>query len=62
MTRSLWTIEQAANELNLSKHTIRAWVARRKIGYVRLGRAIRISPAEIQRLLDAGHVPPQRRP
>ncbi len=54
------TVDQAAEELNVSVHTIRAWVARRKLGYVRLGRAIRIPAAEIQRLLDSGSVPPQR--
>ena len=54
------TVQQAAEALNISEHTIRAWVARRKIGYVRLGRAIRIPIAEIERLLDAGRVPPQR--
>ena len=59
-TQSPLTVEQAAAALNVSKFTIRAWVARRKVGYVRLGRAIRIPVAEIERLLDSGRVPPQR--
>ena len=33
------TIEEAAEELNLSTHTIRAWITQRRIGCVRLGRA-----------------------
>jgi excisionase family DNA binding protein len=55
------TVEQAAAELNLSQSTIRGWILQRRIGYVRLGRAIRIQSSEIQRLLDAGHVPASQR-
>jgi excisionase family DNA binding protein len=54
------TVEQAATELNLSRATIRAWIAQRRLGHVRLGRAIRIPADEIRRLLDAGYVPPVR--
>ena len=55
------TADEAAEELGLSIHTIRAWIANRKIGYVRLGRAIRIPAAEIRRLLDANAVPAEHR-
>ena len=55
-----WTVQQAASELNVSIHTIRAWIARRKIGHVKLGRAIRVPRAEIDRLLARGSVPPVR--
>lgn len=51
------TIEEAADELNLSIHTIRAWVTQRRIGCVRLGRAVRIPATEIHRLLEAGAAP-----
>ena len=54
------TVEQAAAELNLSKETIRCWIAQRRLGHVRLGRAIRIPAQEIVRLLEAGYVPPAR--
>ena len=54
------TVGQAAAELNLSRGTIRAWVYQRRLGHVRLGRAIRIPVAEIRRLLEAGYVPPER--
>ena len=59
-TRAPRTVEQAASELNISVHTVRAWVSGRKIGYVRLGRLIRIPVAEIERLLTTGAVPPKR--
>jgi len=54
----LRTVEQAAADLCVSPHTIRAWIARRKVGCVRLGRAIRISAAEIERLVERGTIPP----
>lgn len=54
------TVEQAALELNLSRATIRAWIAQRRLGHVRLGRAIRIPVQEIQRVLEGGYVPPER--
>jgi excisionase family DNA binding protein len=55
------TVEQAAEELNLSKATIRVWIAQRRLGHIRLGRAIRIPVQEIQRVQDAGYVPAERR-
>ena len=54
------TVKEAAAELNVSVYTIRAWVAQRRIGHVRLGRAVRVPAAEIQRLLDRGSVPALR--
>jgi excisionase family DNA binding protein len=51
------TVREAADELGLSVHTVRAWVARRRIAHIRLGRAVRISAAEIERVLSDGTVP-----
>jgi excisionase family DNA binding protein len=58
----LLTIEEAAEALGLKPPTIRKWVGQRRIGYHRLGRAFRISDAEIQRLLEAGSVPAAPKP
>ena len=44
----------------MSVSTVRSWVAQRRIGFIRLGRAIRIPPTEIQRLLTDGFIPPVR--
>ena len=52
------TIPETARELNLSPTTIRAWVGQRRIGFVRLGRSIRIPASEIRRMLEHGYVPP----
>jgi excisionase family DNA binding protein len=53
------TIRETAEALNLSQPTIRAWIARRKIGVIRLGRAIRVPTTEVQRLLTENTVPAQ---
>jgi excisionase family DNA binding protein len=51
------TVAEAATELGLSVHTIRAWIAMRRIAHIRLGRAIRIPAAEIRRLIEKHTVP-----
>jgi excisionase family DNA binding protein len=57
MTPLLRTVEQAATDLNVSIHTIRAWIASRKIGVVRLGRAVRVPSSEISKLIERGTIP-----
>ena len=53
----LRTVEQAAAELAVSVHTIRAWIAKRKLGAVRLGRAVRVPATELA-LLNAARFRP----
>ena len=55
--KSPLTVAQAASVLGLSNHTVRAWISKRMLAHARLGRAIRILPAEIQRLLESSAVP-----
>ena len=45
-----------ASVLGMSIHTVSAWIAQRRLNYVRLGRAIRVLPAEIERLLISSAV------
>jgi excisionase family DNA binding protein len=51
------TVAEAATDLGLSVHTIRAWVAARRLAHIRLGRAIRIPAAEIRRVIERNTVP-----
>lgn len=51
------TVSEAAEELGLSVHTIRAWVGSRRLAHLRLGRAIRIPAAEIRRVIEDSTVP-----
>ncbi len=54
------TVAEAAAELGLSVHTVRAWVAARRLAHIRLGRAIRIPAAEIRRVIEENTVPAVR--
>jgi excisionase family DNA binding protein len=51
------TVAEAGERLGLSTATIRAWVWRRQIEYIRLGRSIRISDAVIADLIEKGTTP-----
>jgi excisionase family DNA binding protein len=53
----LLTISNAAVLLAMSPKTLRDWVAARKVGVIRLGRCVRISRAELDRLMHAGASP-----
>jgi excisionase family DNA binding protein len=53
-------VAEAAEELGLSVHTIRAWVATRRLAHLRLGRTIRIPAAEIRRIIEISTVPAVR--
>ncbi|MBZ5565683.1 MAG: helix-turn-helix domain-containing protein [Acidobacteriia bacterium] len=52
------TVAEAAQELGLKESTIRAWLLRRKhIRFVKLGRAVRISREEVDRLIRENTIP-----
>lgn len=54
------TVKEAADALGLSPHTVRAWIAARRLGVHRLGRAVRVPQAEVDRVLAQGFVPARR--
>jgi excisionase family DNA binding protein len=56
-TRAPLTIPEAAQALALSIHTLRTWIANRRLAHIKLGRSVRIPQHEIDRLLDGGLVP-----
>jgi excisionase family DNA binding protein len=53
----LLTVEQAAERLNLKTVTVRAWIWRRRLEHVKLGRAVRIPEHALEQLLERGTVP-----
>jgi excisionase family DNA binding protein len=53
------TLREAADALGLSVHTLRAWVSRKQIRHVRLGRAIRILPGDVEELLRTSTIQAQ---
>ena len=59
MNSRLLTVDEAADRLGLKPSTIRAWILRRKLGFTKVGaKAVRVPEAEIDRLAQAGFVPP----
>ncbi len=54
MVTKLFTVQEAAEALRIKPATVRAWVLRRKINSFRVGRAVRISAEEIERVLRDG--------
>ena len=57
--RNLKTLRQFASETGLSIHTVRKWVAQRRIKFIKLGACVRIPDEEIERLIQQGEVPPR---
>jgi excisionase family DNA binding protein len=57
MQQRLLTVPEAASEMGLSARTVWAWVYARKLGVVRLGRAVRIPRTAIEELINAGSIP-----
>jgi excisionase family DNA binding protein len=54
----LWDIDQTANFLNTSKHTIRGKVARKEIPHVKIGRRCFFQPEAIEEWVKANCVEP----
>ncbi len=64
-SEQLLRIPEVAEQLTLRPVTIRAWLVRRKLAYLRIGRSIRIPRSEVDRVLSEGMVPrrePRPRP
>jgi excisionase family DNA binding protein len=53
----LFKVPEAAEILALSQKTVWQWIGERRIGVVRLGRAVRIPLSEIDRLMEEGTTP-----
>ena len=56
-TSRLLSVPQAAEELGISINTIRAWIYRRMIALVKIGRSVRVSEETVQRIIDRGTMP-----
>jgi excisionase family DNA binding protein len=53
-------VPDAAEILALSPKTLWQWIGERRIGVVRLGRAVRVPLSEIERLMEEGTTPARR--
>ena len=54
----LLTVEQAADRIRMSARYVRRLIAERRIGFYRLGRSVRIDPAELTAFVTAGRIEP----
>jgi excisionase family DNA binding protein len=50
------TVAEAAEDMNIAQVTVRAWIAQGRLGYIKLGRSVRVPASEIERLLREGYV------
>jgi|SRR5437016_3177850 excisionase family DNA binding protein len=55
--KQLLTVAEAATALGIKDATVRAWISKRKITYVKLGRLVRIPAKEIKVLIDSATIP-----
>jgi excisionase family DNA binding protein len=51
------TVSEVGQRLGLKPATVRLWIAKRKLGYVKLGRSVRIPELEVDRIIRANTVP-----
>jgi excisionase family DNA binding protein len=56
-TVKLVTLPEAAERLGVSVKCLRAWVWRRTISYVKVGRSVRIAEETIEKIIQRGTVP-----
>ena len=54
----LLSVPEVAERLAIKESTVRAWLLRRRLEYVRVGRrSVRIRLSEVQRIIAEGTVP-----
>jgi excisionase family DNA binding protein len=56
MTDKLLTVEEAANRLGTSVRFVRRLIAERRIAYVKVGRHVRITEADLAYFVAAGRI------
>ena len=50
-------VPEVAAKLSISEKTVWAWIGARRLAVHRIGRAVRVSDLEIQRVLESGFMP-----
>lgn len=58
--QTLWTVPEAANYLGVTRHSVYAMVREARLPFVRLGRSIRLRPADLEEHV-AGKARPEAR-
>jgi len=55
----LLTVAETAERLGVKVSTVRLWLAQRKLGHVKLSRAVRVPETEVERIIHDNMVPPR---
>jgi excisionase family DNA binding protein len=55
--RTLLTVQEAADALNVKAATVRAWLAKRRLPRVNCGRAVRIPSEAITQFIERNTIP-----
>jgi excisionase family DNA binding protein len=50
-------VPEVAAKLSISEKTVWAWIGARRLAVHRIGRSVRVSDLEIQRVLESGFMP-----
>lgn len=61
MTSDLLDVEEAAAFLHVKVATVRAWVLRSRISYVKLGRRVFLRKPDLEKLIEDSFVPAKPR-
>ena len=62
MSSKLYTVDQAAEQLNTTVRFVRRLIAERRIAFVRLGRHVRIAEEDLDAFIARGRVDPMQPP
>jgi excisionase family DNA binding protein len=57
LEKGLMTVSQVADSLGLKESTIRAWLLRRKLPYVKCGRAVRVKAVAVLEYIERNTIP-----
>ena len=56
----LLTVAETAQRLRISEYTLRGWISRRRIPYVKIGRRTLFNPADLVNLIKDSTVEPRK--
>lgn len=57
----LLTLRECSERTGHRESTYRAWLLRRRIPYYKVGRSVRVSEDDLQKLIDASRIPAEQR-
>ena len=58
--QKLYSVPEAADFLNISIHTLRAWISQRRIPFIKLGRRVCFRPEELNAFINSCAVEAKR--